>query len=106
MRWKLAVFSVGVVVLVCASAVLADDRLVPSQYATIQAAIDDCNDVDAVIVEPNTYTGPGNRDIDFLGKAITVRSTDPEDANVVAATVIDCQSSGRGAATPVRRAAN
>jgi len=65
-------------------------RLVPSEYATIQAAIDDCVNGDEVVVEPNTYTGPGNRDIDFLGKAITVRSTDPNDPDIVAATVIDC----------------
>jgi hypothetical protein len=75
---------------------LATDRLVPSQYSTIQAAIDDCNDGDVVIVEPNTYTGPDNRDIDFKGLEITVRSTKPNDPNVVAATVIDCQNSGRG----------
>ncbi len=68
----------------------ADELLVPAEYPTIQAAINDCNDGDTVIIDPNTYTGPGNRDIDFLGKAITVRSTDPNDPNIVAATVIDC----------------
>jgi len=63
---------------------------VPAEYPTIQDAINDCNDGDTVIIDPNTYTGPGNRDIDFLGKAITVRSTDPNDPNIVAATIIDC----------------
>ena len=58
-------------------------------YPTIQAAIDDANDFDTVIVLPGTYTGAGNRDIDFLGKAITVRSTNPLDPNVVAGTNID-----------------
>ncbi|GAI61123.1 unnamed protein product, partial [marine sediment metagenome] len=33
----------------------------------------------------NTYY----ENINFLGKAITVRSTDPNDPNVVAATIID-----------------
>jgi len=57
-------------------------------YTTIQAAIDDCNDGDVVIVAPGTYTGEGNRDIDFKGKAIIVRSkSGPEDC------VIDCQGS-------------
>ncbi|MHC4501162.1 MAG: choice-of-anchor Q domain-containing protein, partial [Planctomycetota bacterium] len=96
MNRHLAILSLGAAVLVCTSAVLAVERFVPSEYATIQAAIDDCNDGDVVIVEPNTYTGPGNRDIDFLGKAITVRSSNPEDPAVVAATVIDCEASGRG----------
>ncbi|MHC4756071.1 MAG: right-handed parallel beta-helix repeat-containing protein [Planctomycetota bacterium] len=66
---------------------------VPSDYNTIQEAIDDANDYDLVIVSEGTYTGLGNRDLDFHGKAITVRSVEPHDPNVVAATVIDCQGS-------------
>jgi len=62
----------------------------PTNFATIQAAVDDANDGDVVIVKPGRYTGDSNRDIDFKGKAITVRSTDPNDSNTVAATVIDC----------------
>jgi hypothetical protein len=63
---------------------------VPWPYDTIQAAIEAAQDGDTVIIQPGTYTGPGNRDIDFLGKAITVRSTDPNDPAVVAATIIHC----------------
>ena len=43
-------------------------------FDNIQAAIDDANDGDIIIVADGTYTGNGNRDIDFLGKAITTRS--------------------------------
>ncbi|MHC4154631.1 MAG: right-handed parallel beta-helix repeat-containing protein [Planctomycetota bacterium] len=68
-------------------------RLVPGEYPTIQDAIDASIDGDVVIVEPGTYTGDGNRDIDFLGKAIAVRSIDPNDPNIVAATIIDCNGS-------------
>ena len=71
-------------------------RLVPSEYDTIQAAIDDCSDGDVVVIAPGTYTGDGNRDIDFKGKAITVRSTDPNDPPIIASTTIDCQNYGRG----------
>jgi len=46
-----------------------------------------------VIVNPGTYCGPGNRDINFGGKAITVRSIDPNEVDVVAGTVVDCNGS-------------
>ena len=39
-------------------------------YPTIQAAIDDSNDSDVIILAPGTYTGAGNRDIDFKGKPL------------------------------------
>ena len=66
----------------------AQTLLVPQDYLTIQSAIDDCNDGDEVIIAPGRYTGDGNRDIDFLGKAITVKSE--SGANT---TIIDCGGS-------------
>jgi hypothetical protein len=90
MKTRIVISGLAAAFLMLNSPVLAVNRLVPSQYSTIQAAIDDCNNGDVVIVAPSIYTGPGNRDIDFKGLAITVCSTDPNDPNVVAATVIDC----------------
>jgi len=85
-----------VMVLVFGSISSAIDRLVPSEYPTIQAAVGAPESGDTVIMLPGTYTGPGNRDIDFKGQAITVQSIDPNDPNVVAATIIDCERQGRG----------
>jgi parallel beta-helix repeat protein len=62
--------------------------LVPEDYATIQDAIDNASDGDIIEVGPGNYNGEGNWDIDFLGLAITVRSSDgPDD------TTIDCSGS-------------
>lgn len=65
-----------------------------NQYETAQQAIDDANDYDIIVVTIGTHTGPGNRDIEFLGKAITLQSTDPNNFDIVAATIIDPNGSG------------
>lgn len=66
-------------------------RLVPQQYVTIRAAIQDSNDGDEIVIAPGLYRGEGNRDLDFEGRRITIRSVTPSDPTVVASTVIDCQ---------------
>jgi parallel beta-helix repeat protein len=74
----------------CQGRIITVDDNGPADFNNIQAAINDANDGDTIIVIPGTYKGSGNRDIDFRGKAITVCSIDPNDSNIVAATVIDC----------------
>lgn len=71
---KNVIITIFFILAALATCAYGTERLVPSLYPTIQSAIDDCNDGDVVIIAPGTYTGEGNRDIDFLGKAITVRS--------------------------------
>lgn len=54
-------------------------------YGSIQDAIDDSDDGDVIELMKATY----HEQIDFNGMAITLRSTDPNDWDVVAATVIE-----------------
>jgi hypothetical protein len=62
---------------------------VPQEFTTIQAAIDQAIDYDIVLVADDTYTGDGNRDLDFHGKTITVRSeSGPNNC------IIDCNGTG------------
>jgi hypothetical protein len=72
-----------VLILLSATCCLADVRNVPVDYPTIQEAIDTAVDGDTVLVAPGTYTGDGNRDIDFKGKAITVKSEDGPESCII-----------------------
>ncbi|MBI9016814.1 MAG: hypothetical protein JEZ07_06075 [Phycisphaerae bacterium] len=66
------------------------DIIVPYHFDTIQEAIDNAVTGQIIEVLPGVYTGEGNCDIDFLGKAISLRS-----ANGPEETIINCQNSHR-----------
>ncbi len=69
----------------CRARTITVDDDSPADFNNIQAAINDANDGDTVLVADGTYTGDGNRDIDFHGRAITVKSQNgPEHC------IIDC----------------
>jgi hypothetical protein len=84
------------IVVLIANSALGTIHYVPQEYDNIQDAILACQDFDTVVIAPGRYTGPGNYNINFKGKAITVRSTDPADSQIVKDTVIDCEGQGRG----------
>ena len=64
---------------------------VPAPYTNIQWAINEASDGDTVLVADGTYTGAGNKDLNFNGKAIIVQSENgPDDC------IIDCEGNGRG----------
>ncbi len=93
MKSKL-IFCVSLLMLVQAAA-SAKTITVPSRtYKTIQAGIYAASNGDVVEVEQGVYTGYGNRNLDFGGKKITVRSAhfNPDDPcwAYVYATIIDC----------------
>ncbi len=62
-------------------------RRVRGDFPTIQAAIDASSNGDIIGLSDGTFTDAGNRDVDFAGRAVTVRSQndDPETC------IIDCE---------------
>ncbi len=60
-------------------------------FATIQRGINAANVGDVVVVADGIYMGPGNRNLSFGGRVITLRS-----ANGPTDTIIDCQNTAQG----------
>jgi len=60
-----------------------------ADFDNIQAAIDAASDGDEIVVMPGTYTNTEEEGVNMLGKAVTLRSTDPLDPDVVASTIIN-----------------
>jgi len=67
-------------------------------FRRIQDAINDdgSGSGDEIEIRPGIYTGVGNYNIDPNGFAITIRSSDPNDLEIVASTIIDPNRAGRG----------
>ncbi len=84
---QLHIACVAAISLYTSGILMADTIYVPGDQPTIQAAIDVAVNGDEVVIANGTYTGTGNRDLDFDGKAITVRSASGDPA----LCIIDCQ---------------
>lgn len=89
---KVHLFFVFVVSLILTSSIAFGATIhVPGDYKTIQVAINAASNGDEVVVADGIYTGRLNKNIDFKGKEITVRSENgPEHC------IIDCERDGRG----------
>ena len=68
----------------------ANTILVPSQYPTLQSAVNAAVTGDTVLVANGTYTGAGNYNVDFGGKGVLLKSMGGS-----AVCIVDCQSKGR-----------
>jgi parallel beta-helix repeat protein/predicted outer membrane repeat protein len=67
-----------------------------ADFDNIQAAVDAASDGDEIVVMPGTYTNTADEVVNMRGKPVTLRSSDPSDPNVVAATIIDGEGVRRG----------
>ncbi len=65
--------------------------LVPQDHQTIQEAIHAALDCDTVLIDDGTYTGDRNKNLDLMGKAITLTSVNGREN-----CIIDCENDGRG----------
>ena len=64
---------------------------VPDDFPSVQAALTGVVNGDTIIVRDGIYSGADNKNLDFGGRAITLRSE-----NGPATCVIDCEGAGRG----------
>jgi hypothetical protein len=77
--------------LVAASVASAAIIHVPGDQPTIQQGIDAAVNGDEVVVADGTWVGNNNKNLDFAGKAITVRSASGDPLTCI----IDCEQEGR-----------
>jgi hypothetical protein len=61
----------------------------PAGPLTLQEAVTNAANGDTILLSPGTYTGPGNRAVDFNGKEVIVTSVDGPEV-----TIIDCEGQG------------
>ncbi len=91
MKVKRFLYITALVFLLPVCSLAATINIPNDQQPNIQAGIDIAIDGDILLLADGTYSGTGNYNINFHGKAITVRSVNGPDR-----CIIDCRHSGRG----------
>jgi hypothetical protein len=91
MRRLTSVFACLLLAVPCHADIITVDDDGPADFNTIQAAIDDANNGDIIIVADGNYSNCHSSGIDFNGKAITVKSE-----NGPGNCIVDCNYYGRG----------
>lgn len=81
----------AVIVMCAGSATWATTLQVPGDFDEIADAIAAAANGDTVLVHPGTYSGAGNRALDFAGKSLVLLAAGGPDV-----TVIDCEAADRG----------
>ncbi|MHC4763107.1 MAG: right-handed parallel beta-helix repeat-containing protein [Planctomycetota bacterium] len=79
----------------CVADVITVDDDGIADFNSIRSAINSANNGDIVIVQPGLY----EEDINFLGKNITLTSTNPANQNIVSATMIGCNDGNEATVT-------
>ena len=87
MRFLLSYF----LTIILSTSLIADIIHVPSDYGTIQEGINASVDDDVVLIADGVYVGLGNKNLNCLGKRITIQSE-----NGAEYCIIDCENNGRG----------
>lgn len=96
MRMQIFIFVCLLLAAPCRAKIITVDDDKPADFNNIQAAIYDSNDGDTIIVYPGLYA----ESINFLGKNITLKNTDPTKSHIVKNTVISGMVCFRGTEDP------
>jgi hypothetical protein len=85
-------FLVGILAAISSfSPAFADTFYVPDNFPTIQEALDGATGGDTIIVRDGVYKGGLNKNLNFRGKALTLRSENGREN-----CIINCEFDGRG----------
>ena len=83
--------TISLVLVLCTVSISSATTIeVPGDFTTIQSAVDNATSADTIVVSDGVFSGPGNVNVELLGKSITIMS-----ANGPGSCTIDCEGSAR-----------